>query len=176
MVQDKTHEELIEIWKCLPKYKYSKDSKGLLYGMLGVVAGSQYQPGIRTVICYACRNYFAGRLDAQTHPCQHEKEFREVAGRVIPVDGIRQIVTHPENIISIPPEQNIIEISPESWIRWNFELLQERDRLREYIDDLTGQIDILKYDKASLYEQINKMRTAILDNQQAKAYEDYNTR
>ena len=176
MIQNNTHEQLIKKWKHLPKYKYGKEAKGLLYGMLGAIAGSGYKSGISTIRCYSCYNVFATRLDAQTHPCPNEKEFREVTGRVVPVNDIRQIVLRPENIISMPPEQKIVEIDPESWVRWNFDLLQERDKLRESINDLTNQMAVLRRDKEQLHEQVNKMRTTVLHNQQAMAYEDYNRR
>ena len=139
-------------WKKLKRIPKTTMTKVYRFGLLSPVAGKEYGNSDNKIKCLACEGKFTIFLDAQTHPCLAEKEFRLYTGRhegalfnklmtkdLLPTLGrfVKPMVTTPFSKITIPVskqepftleqhQENIsLTIDPEKWVLWNYELLMK---------------------------------------------------
>ena len=143
------------------------------FGMLSSVKGG--------TICLACRGGFQSWMDAQTHPCPDEDAFREVTGRHVkkgprgPYKKRLPVATphcSGESWAETPPTQSI-SIDPEHWIRWNAGLLEQIAQLKESLRVAKSERDTFRNRTEALSAQVDKLRVVPLNNEQARAYEEY---
>ena len=155
------------------------------YGLLSAVSGLELKNTSNKYKCLACRNKFNSLLDAQTHPCPSEEEFRKSTGRYQGVKsagllGLFTAKLENNNNNNVKEDSNNSDkplvIDPEQWVKWNYELLMKVKELEEKNKIITRDLDMSRKTVATLDIQLNSIRVTRLQNDQARALQEYNSR
>lgn len=153
-----------EEWEGL-KHQEEIDPRNYNANRHGLIASANNKDGMK-YRCQACLAVFVERLDARTHSCPDEVEFREFTRRpatdAVSLPSLNTEVTTSANT----KNQDVIEWRdlPEEWVRWNAGLLNEIDNLRrenQNLIDLTSKQTIeLANAKAgeSHYKELSETR------------------
>ena len=155
------------------------------YGLLSVLSGLEIKNTSYKFKCLACECKFRNMLDARTHPCSNEEDFRRITGRYqgTKTAGLLGLFTAKleENNNNVKEEDSnnsdkSLVIDPEQWVKWNYELLATVKDQKEKIKSLSLDLEKSKKTVETLNIQLNNIRVVKLQNDQARALQEYNSR